>query len=359
MTVLDLDSAVAGAVTPSRASAMRRLAPLVPVAAVLAALLVGAALIIIEGAPPLDVYRTVVRGVTSSSFGWRDTLVQATPLATIGIGLAVAYRARVFTIGAEGQYLIGATAATAVVTAPALVELPGAVLVPLGVVVAIAAGAAWSGISAGLNSRFGTSVVISSLLLNYVAAAVLAWAIRTTIRDPDGFVPQSRPLGGAVLGTMPGVDVHAGVLAVVVLLPVTAIALTRTRAGFLVDIHGHNPDALDAHEAPRRRVLWGVLLACGAIAGLAGFVQTAGVTERLTADAGVGYGFTAIVVAVLGRLRPLGVVIAALLLAAMTIGFESAEREFGLPASLVGIIEALIVLFIVVGDGMLVRWGDR
>lgn len=359
MTVLDVDDALANVLRPSRQRLIGRLATVVPPAAVLVALMVGAVLIAIEGAAPLDVYGTVVDYVVTSRFGWRDVLVEATPLTVLGLGLALAYRAQVFTIGAEGQYLVGATVATAVVTVPVLAGAPGVVLIPLGLFLAVLAGAAWSAISAVLWSRFGTSVVISSLLLNYVAAAGLAWSIRTVIRDPDGFVPQSRRLGNAVLGDLPWFDVHLGVALLAVGVPAVAVVLARTRWGFLVDVHGHNAEALDAHEAPRRTVVLWVLAGCGALAGLAGFVQTAGVAGRLTADAGLGYGFTAIVVAVLGRLRPFGVLVAALALSVMTIGFEAAEREHGIPASLAGVIQAVIVLAVVVGDGMVARWGGR
>ncbi len=338
-------------------SSTARLARLVvPAAAVVLALAVGALLIMIEDAPPLDVYRSVWDTVATGRFGWRDTLIEATPLVLIGLGLAIAYRAKVFTIGAEGQYLVGATAAVAVVTAPAISGGPGPLLVVVGAGVGAACGAVWSGLSGWLLDRFGTSVVISSLLLNYVGSSILAWAIRVGIRDPDGFVPQSREIGGATLADVPGLDTHAGVLIAAGAVVVAAVLMARTRWGYLVDIHGHNPDVLDAQEMPRRRLVYAVLLVCGAMAGLAGFVQVAGVSGRLNASSSVGYGFTAIVVAVLGRMRPLGVAAAALLLSALTIGFEGAERDFGLPASLVGIVQALIVLFVVLGDGAVGRW---
>jgi simple sugar transport system permease protein len=349
-------TAIAAAAPTARPTAPSRSARwLLPLVAVAAALAVGAVLITIEDASPIDVYRAVWDSVFTGRFGWRDTLVAASPLVLIGLGLAVAYRARVFTIGAEGQYVIGATAAVALVTAPALSGWPGPLLVIIGSLIAAVAGAGWSSISGWLLGRFGTSVVISSLLLNYVAASILAWAIRVAIRDPDGFVPRSRELGRASLATVPGLDVHAGVL-VAAAAVVAALVVMRTRWWFLVEVHGHNADVLEAQEMPRRRLVRGVLVASGAVAGLAGFVEVAGVSGRLTSSTSVGYGFTAIVVAVLGRLRPLGVLAAALLLSGLTIGFEGAERDYDLPSSLVGVIQALIVLFVVLGDGAVSRW---
>ncbi len=354
MTVLEeVRATLAHTPLPRRSTDPARAA--VPVAALVLALAVGGILIITEGASPLAVYRTVVEGVVRSRFGWRDMLVEATPLAIIGLGLALAYRARVFTIGAEGQYLIGAVAAVAVLTAPSVAGLPAAALIILGVVTAAAAGAAWSSLSALLLSRFGTSVVISSLLLNYVAVALLAWAVRAGFKDPAAFVPQSRPIGAAALPDVPWLDVHIGVAAAGALALVAAVVLARTRAGFLVDVHGGNPDALDAHELAKGRLVLGVLAVCGALSGLAGFVQVAGVEQRLTPSSSVGYGFTAIVVAVLGRNRPVGVVLAALALSALTIGFEYAQRDHRLSASVVGVVQALIVLFVVVGDALVTR----
>jgi simple sugar transport system permease protein len=311
----------------------------------------------IEGAAPLAVYETVVRGATSG-YGPQDTLVAAVPLGLMGVGLALAYRARVFTIGAEGQYLAGAVAATAVVTAAGVRDLPGLVLIPLGAVVAAAAGAAWSALSGLLLGRFGTAVVISSLLLNYVAAALVAWAVRVGIKDPGAFVDQSRDLGDARLPRLPWPDVHMGLLVALLTVAVAWAALARTRFGFRLDVAGTNEDALAAHELHPHRFAVVVLAVSGLLAGLAGFVEVAGVSGRLNGEAGVGYGFTAIVVALLGRLHPLGVGAAALGLSALTIGFESAERRFTLPSSTVGVIQALIVLFLVVGDALALRWRD-
>jgi simple sugar transport system permease protein len=354
MTVLDdVRATLAHAPSPERTADRAR--ALIPFAALALALVIGAVLILVEGAAPVAVYRTVVEGVVNSRFGWRDTLVEATPLAILGLGLALAYRARVFTIGAEGQYVIGAVAAVAVVTAPALAGLPAAVLVIAGIVVAAVAGALWSALSGLLLDRFGTSVVISSLLLNYVAFAVLAWAVRVGIKDPAAFVPQSRAIGPAALPNTPGLDVHLGVPLAAVLVAIGALVAARTRAGFLVDVHGGNPDALDAHELSKGRLVLAVLVGCGALSGLAGFVQVSGVEQRLTPSSSAGYGFTAIVVAVLGRNRPGGVLLAALALSALAIGFEYAQRDHRLSASVVGVIQALIVLFVVIGDALVTR----
>lgn len=324
----------------------------VPVLAVLGALAVGAVLISIEGINPFTVYGEVWRGVFGTRFGRADTAIQATPLILLGLGLMVAYRARVFTIGAEGQYLVGAVGAVAWATAPGVRDLPGPLLITTAMACGAVAGALWGAIPAVLSSRFGTSVVITSLLLNYVGAALLAWVVRVGIRDPKGFVPQSRVIGRAAVPLLGSSRVHLGFLVALVLVPIGSLAIARTRAGFRVDVLGDNAEALAANETPPARMMLGVLLVCGAVAGLAGFLQVSGVTTRINTEFGTGYGFTAIVVALLGRLRPVGVLVAALGLSALTIGFEVAQRAYEIPSSTVGVIQALVVVFFVAGDAL-------
>ncbi|OLT13631.1 hypothetical protein BJF78_21570 [Pseudonocardia sp. CNS-139] len=250
----------------------------------------------------------------------------------LALGITVAYRARLFTIGAEGQYIAGALAGTAWATAAPLRDLPGPLLVVTALVVAVVAGGAWSGLTAWLLARFGTSVVITSLLLNYIAAAVLAWAVRVGIRDPEAFTPQSRQIGAAALPDIPGTTIHLGFFFALLAVPVLAAVLRRTRFGFRVEVLGASPDVLAATEARPAYTRFWVLAAAGAFAGLAGFVEVAGVTGRMTQAFAVGYGFTAIIVALLGRLRPLGVLVAGLVMAALTVGFEEAERVFVIPS---------------------------
>jgi ABC-type uncharacterized transport system permease subunit len=345
-------------VAATRAGRIRRAALVagVPFAAVIAALLLGAVLIAREGSNPLAVYGDVVRGVFVERRGMSNTAVGATPLIFMGLGLAIAYRARLFTIGAEGQFVLGATAAVAVATGGGVRDLPDWLLVPACIAVAAVTGLVWSSISAVLANRFNTSIVISSLLLTYIATAVMQWMIRVGIKDPDSFVPASRVIGDAGLPTVPGIDVHLGFVLAVILVPFVWVIVSRSRFGFRVDVIGHNPIALRANEVGSGRILLAVLAIVGALAGVAGYVQVAGVTSRINGEFSVGYGFTAIIVALLGRLHPIGVLAAALGLSGLAIGFDMAEREHQLPSTLVGVIQALIIIFVVVGDAIVVRF---
>jgi ABC-type uncharacterized transport system permease subunit len=329
----------------------------VPVGAVLAALVVGGVLMALEGVAPLSAYGEVMLGVVGRTRGLIDTAVIATPLILLGLGIAVAYRARVFTIGAEGQYIAGALAGTAWATVGP--PLPGVLLLVSALAVAVLTGAAWAGVTAWLQARFGASVVITSLLLNYVAAAALAWAVRVGIRDPDSFTPQSRTVGDAALPDVPGTGIHLGFFFALLAVPALAVVLRRTRFGFRVEVLGANPEALAVNEARPAWTRFAVLALAGSLAGLAGFVEVAGTTGRMTPAFATGYGFTAIIVALLGRLRPLGVLVAGLLLAALTVGFDEAERVFIIPSSTVGVIQALIVVFFVAGEALSRRPGRR
>ena len=324
----------------------------VPVGAVVASLFVGAVLIAFEGHNPLAVYGEVLRGVFVENRGLRNTATGATPLILMGCGLAIAYRSSLYTIGAEGQFVIGATAATAWATSGAFSSLPSAVLIVGCLLIAGAAGFAWSCISAALNARFGTNIVISSLLLTYIGTAVMQWAIRVGIKDPESFIPASRQLGNALLPTVPGLNTHLGFVIAVAVVPVLAVVMARTRFGYRVDVLGHNPSALGTNEIREAKVMFGVLGLVGALSGIAGYVQVAGVTQRINGEFSVGYGFTAILVALLGRMNLFGVLVAGLGLAGLTIGLDVAERTYDLPSSLTGVLQALIIIFVVLADAL-------
>ncbi len=320
-----------------------------------AAMLVGAVIVLFEGENPASVAWAIVKGVFSEPNGIANTLIAASPLLVIGLGLAVAYRAKVFTIGAEGQYVVGATAAVAWATAPGLRDAPGFVLIVTSMVIGIGAGALWGAIPAVLRSRFGTSVVISSLLLNYIGAAILLWAVRVGINDPATPVPKSREIGAARLPNVPGLDVHLGVVLTLLLVPVFVLLMRATRFGYRVDVLGNNASAHGANEGSVARMTLLVMMLSGACAGLAGYFEVAGVLGRINNSSGAGYGFTAILIALLGRLRPIGVLVAALGMSGLAIGFESAQRDFDLPKSLVDVLRALIVVFLVAGDALIER----
>lgn len=327
----------------------------IPVLGLIVALVVGGVFIALIGENPVAVYVDVVDGVFFAPRGLSDTATAATPLLLIALGYSFAYQARVFTIGAEGQYVVAAAAGVGIVTASGVRDLPGPILIVVGLTTAACAGALWSGICGVLFNRFGASIVISSLMLVYIGQAVLQWATRVGIRDPESFVPLSRSVGAAELPNVPGINVHLGFVLAVAVVPVMTWVLARHRLGFRVRALGHNPEALDANDTPARKIIVAVLIVSGALAGVAGFVEIAGVNGKLNDAASVGYGFAAIIVALVGRLHPVGVLISALVIAALDIGFEVAARSSDLPTSMAGLVQVLVVVFVVAGDALLER----
>jgi len=323
---------------------------LVLIVSILAALLVGAVLIVWAGENPLNVYRVIIKESLFEATGWRDTLIQATPLGIIGLGLAFGFRAGVWNIGAEGQLVMGAVAAIAVIGP--MGDLPGILLVPIGLIAAMIGGAVWGAISAWLHVKFAVNAVIATLLMVFIAEPLLNWAVRVPLKDPATFLPQSRTVGNAALPDMFGSNIHIGVLFLFILVPIAAWVMNYSRFGYLVRAHGANRHAVYANESRPGRLPFILLAMGGALAGAAGFIQLAGVQVRVGSGTAAGFGFTAIIVAILGRNRPVGVFIAAIGLSAMLVGAEAAQRSLGLPVALTQSIQPIIVIFVVAGEAI-------
>lgn len=360
-----IDSRVAGVVTTILEPKTKRgetliFSLLLPTASVLIALAICAVLLTVQGVPALEAYQRAAQGAFGSQRGLVNTATAATPLILIGLGVALAYRAKLITIGAEGQFLVGALAGTGFVTWPGVAgSLPGPVLLVLGLFFACLAGGFWSALTGWLHIRFDASVVITTLLLNYVAQALLAYATRVGLRDPDAYQPQTRAVGDAALPSLPGLTLHAGFALAVVLVIVMWVAQNRGRLGLRVDVMGASRGVLRATEVGGGRFVIVVLGIAGVLAGLAGFVEVAGVTTRVTGAFSGAVGFTAIMTALLGRLHPAGVFVASILMAGLNVGFASASRSLAIPSTTVQIIQALIVLLFVAGGALLSRRGSR
>ena len=321
-----------------------------PILSVLAALAVGGILIAWVGEDPIEVYRIMLTKSLLEGSGWRETMILTVPLGLIGLGLAFGFRAGVWNIGAEGQLVVGALLAITVVGH--FPNLPGIVLIPLGLLAGVLGGALWGALAGFLHVRFELNAVIVTLLLVFVALPLLNWAVRVPLKDPASFLPQSRTVGNAALPAIPGTDVHIGFLLLLVLVPIGTWLLAYTRFGFLVRAHGANRFAVYANETTRERLPFLLLVISGGLAGAAGFVQLAGVQSRVGAGTAAGFGFTAVIVAILGRSHPVGVLVAALGLSAMLVGAEAAQRSLGLPVVLMQSIQAMMVIFLVAGEAL-------
>jgi general nucleoside transport system permease protein len=276
------------------------------------------------------------------------TLVRAIPLILAGLAVALAFRAGVFNIGAEGQLLIGATAAT-IVGSKLSAEL-GVLTLPVALVAGAVAGAAWSGIAAWLRSRFRVLEVISTIMLNFVALHAVGYLVRGPLQEPLRIYPQSDALPH--VSVMPkliaGTRLHWGLIAAIAAAVLLWWILRYTAAGFRLRASGESPSAAQsAALIDVGQVTAVAFLFSGALAGVAGAIELTGVTFALYENISPGYGYTAIAVALLARLNPLGVLATGSLFGALEAGANAMQRDAGVPAAFVSVVEAVIVLAVI------------
>ena len=317
--------------------------------ATLAALLVGALLIRIAGGRPLTAYGDLISGAIGSEYAIGQLLVLAVPLLIIGLGLSLAFRGRVWNIGAEGQLYIGALACGSLATVLPLHV--GWLLIALSLTAAILGGTAWGGLVGVLRAQWGVNEIITSLLLNYVGIFLFDYVIRVPLRDPTASSLEGKSVPGiAQLPQLPNYYVHAGIFIAAALVPVLAYVMRRTPFGFRVRMLGLNPEAARTAGVPTRRLIMSLMAISGGLAGLAGGIQVLGVAFRLDPTISQNYGYTAIIVALLGRLSALGTVFAAIFIAGLTVGGQAMSVTDSLPYSLVSAIEGIFVIFLLIAD---------
>ncbi len=327
-----------------------------PVIAVLATLVVGALLFTALGYDGFGAVNAIFIQPLLNSNRWQDLLVKAAPLTLIATGLAVGFRANVWNIGAEGQYVFGALAATGV--ALVTLDMQGLWILPAMVVAGVIGGMAYASVPAFLRVRLGVNEILSSLMLNYVAVQLLFYLMRGPWRDPMGFgFPQTAmfSLDQTLPRVIPGTLIHLGVPVALAAALTMWFLMARTLAGFQVRVVGAAPNAARFAGFRETRVVWMAFLIGGGLAGMAGTFEASGPFGQMVPTFPVGYGFTAIIVAFLGRLHPLGIVAAALVLALTYVGGESAQTTVGLPAAAVGVFQAML-LFFLLGSDILVRY---
>ncbi len=320
----------------------------------------GMALFAALGRAPLQAFTLFFVEPLSSARGWSEVGLKATPLVLCGVGLALAFRANVWNIGAEGQLLAGAIAGSAVALFATRDTSNAFVLVAL--LAAALGGMAWAAITAWLRDRFNANEILVSLMLVYVAQLLLSWVVHGPLRDPSGFgFPQSALFerGARLPVLMEGMRLNAAALLALAAAAVTWLLLARGAIGFQLKVVGLAPQAARYAGFSQRRVLWFTLLASGGLAGLAGAAETLGPIGQLTPSISPGYGFAAIIVAFAGRLHPVGVVVAAFVMALFYIGGELAQSRLGLPPSLTGVYQGLVLFFLLGCDtfiGYRIHW---
>ncbi len=339
-----------------RAEPSRIWAIATPLLAVVLTMVVGGILFAGLGKDPIETIRTIFWDPLFSEFAWYyrpQLLIKGAPLVLIAIGLSFGFRAGIWNIGAEGQYIIGAICGAAV--GLALYPMESRLIFPLMVLAGALGGLAWAMIPGILRVKFGTNEILVSLMLVYVAEQLLASMALGALRNPDGMgFPGSRNLSqypsAANLELIAGSGMHWGVVAAFIAVIFAYVMLARHIFGFQVRLSGQSPRAARFAGVNPGRLVLVCLGISGALAGLAGLFEVAGPSGQISIDFNVGYGFTAIIVAFLGRLHPVGILLAGGLMALTYIGGEIAQSNLGLPGAAIQLLQGMLLFFLLAVD---------
>ena len=325
-----------------------------PLLALLVTVIIGIIMFVALGKDPLTGLEMFFWLPIKSGYAMGELLVKATPLLIIALGLAVCFRANVWNIGAEGQYIIGAIFAGGVALL-ADKTTGGWIVLPI-ILAGVLGGMVWAGIVALLRDRFNANEILVSLMLVYVAVQVLSYMVGGPWMDPQGFnFPQTQTFDATtrIPRLFTGSRVSIGALLAVVGVVAVWVYLFRTRAGFAQQVGGLAPAAARYAGFSSRKALWSALLISGGAAGLAGALEVAGPIGQLTIYVPAGYGFAAIIVAFVGRLHPVGMVFSALLMSMFYIGGEMAQSRLGLTKSLTGVFQGLLLFSLLACDTLI------
>lgn len=322
----------------------------IPVSAVILALLVGGAFISMLGVSPLKAYTEMLRGALGDTYGFSETLVKAIPLTLAGEAVALAFGMMIWNIGAEGQLVIGALATAAVVRYIPVDNWP--VMFILMFLGAAIAGGLWAAFAGFLKARWNVNEIITTLMMNYIAVLGIDYFIYGPWRDPAslGFPMTASFPDAARLPQFFGTRVHLGILIAVLFAVLLRIIMRWSQWGFEIRVTGANPrGARYAGIKTLRNVLL-VMFFSGAVAGVAGMCEVAGLQGRLQPGFSVGYGYTAIIVAWLARLNPLGIIVVAFMLGVLLVGGDTLQIVMHLPLSSVQVLQGLILFFVLGGE---------
>ena len=344
-----------------QASALWRYAS--PVLALFITVALGIGLFVLLGKDPIRGLQMFFWEPLKSSYALGELMVKATPLLIIALGLAVCFRSNVWNIGAEGQFVIGAVAAGGV--ALLADKETGRWIVVAVVLAGVLGGMFWAAITAWLRDHFHANEILVSLMLVYVADMVLGYLVYGPWKDPAGYnFPQTKSFEAVtqIPRLMSGSRVSVGLIVALVGVAAIWIFLFRTRLGFAQQVGGLAPSAARYAGFSSRKALWLALLTSGGAAGLAGALEVAGPIGQLTPYVPSGYGFAAIIVAYVGRLHPVGIVFSAILMSVFYIGGELAQSRMGLPKSITGVFQGLLLFSLLACDTLVayrLRWQTR
>ena len=328
-----------------------------PLLALLITVIVGVGLFVLLGKDPVKGLQVFFYEPVKSLYALSELSIKATPLILIALGLAVCFRSNVWNIGAEGQFVAGALAAGWVaMQAGPQTEFLGRGIVVVILAAGVLGGMAWAGIVALLRDRFNANEILVSLMLVYVAEMLLSYLVYGPWKDPKGYnFPQSITFLAVTKVPRLVDNLRANIGLIIALFAVLGfwIFLFRTYRGFQLQVGGLAPAAARYAGFSSRRALWTALLLSGGMAGLAGGLEAAGPLGQLTPYVPAGYGFAAIIVAFVGRLHPVGIVFSAVLMSMFYIGGELAQSRLGLPKSLTGVFQGLLLFALLACDTLI------
>ena len=341
----------------------RTLEALLPLLAVPVAFLIGAVMLAALGANPLEAYGAMLQGAFGDKSGITQTLVKATPLLLVGLGVCIAFRGGVINIGGEGHIIVGALAATAF--SIGFKDMSGWFLLPMSMIMGALAGAVWGGIPGVLKAKLGVNEILSTVMMNAIAVQFSNYLLRGPMIDPKEIEQGTRIAQSALLPKtvwltrlVPQTLLHSGAILAVILAVLVYIFLWRTTIGYRIRAVGLNIDAARyaGIKVPLYQAL--ALVLGGGFAGLAGAVEVMGVQHRMMENLASGYGFSGIVAALFGALHPLGSIPASVLFGGLLVGADKMQRAVQVPSSLIDALLGLVVLF-VVGSQIWSRWRAR
>ena len=325
--------------------------------ALVAALSVALVLFAI-GASPVETFKTILLGPLSDRFGVTEVLVRSVPLMLVGLGIAISFRSGILNIGAEGQIQMGVIASTAM--ALAFPTLPRLILLPMVLMAGALAGALWGGIAGWLKARLQVNEILSTVMLNYIAAQIYTFLLRGPMIDPNELetgsgTPQSMRLPVSVFldHLMPGTRLHTGLILALVAAALVYVLLWKTTLGFRMRAAGAGAKASRYAGIRVESYLVIAMLFAGGFAGLAGAVEVTGVHHRAIEGISSGYGFAGIVVALFGALHPGGIVPSAVFFGILLIGADMTQRSASVPANMVLVLQGVIILSIVSAQSFL------
>lgn len=317
-----------------------------PVFTVIAALVVGSVTLVAVGVNPLAAYVDMFVVTATQPFGILQTLTKAIPLVLAGLAVYLPLRANLWNIGAQGQIYLGAIVGTWV----GINVDGGAFTIPLLLVGAAVGGGLWGAVPGWLRAVYGVNEIITTLMMTFIATLFTNYLVRGPMQGGSGNFPQSASLPQAAQLPFIVGPLHVGIVVALLLTVAVWVLIKRTRLGYEIVFTGSNPDAAEQAGMDRARIYFTVLVLGGALAGLAGVVEIAGIQYRLRPGFSPGYGFTAIPIALLGRNGALQVLVASLFFALVFVGGSTITVNYGVPASIVSIIQALIILFLITAE---------